>query len=100
MSNQPTMPHLGNLINKFMLEKRISRAEAARLMGVTSPEMTKYLYRPSLQFHVLWKFCMALEHDFLADLQAKYPANFPRFVDPQVSELQKEIEIFERLLKK
>lgn len=88
MNSSNVQPHLGNLINTYMVRNRITRAEAAR-----------HLKRPSLQFHVLWNFCLALKHDFLADLQSQFPKDFPRFEDPKMIELQKEIEIFQRLLR-
>lgn len=99
MSNQNPHPHLGNLIRAYMIKNRISKAEAGRNLGVTTTEVVKYLKRPSLQFHVLWNFCIALQHDFLADLQEKLPEHFPRSTDSKVEDLQKEIEIFERLLR-
>ena len=100
MSNQNPHPHLGELIRAYMTKNRITKAEAGRKLGVTTTEVVKYLYRPSLQFHVLWNFCIALQHDFLSDLQSKLPENFPRVEDPKIAELQKEIEIFERILRK
>mgnify|MGYP000849898903 FL=1 len=100
MSNQNPHPHVGNLLRAYLSKNRISKAEAGRKLGVTTTEVVKYLYRPSLQFHVLWNFCVALQHDFLADLQSKLPENFPRVEDPKIAELQKEIEIFERILRK
>lgn len=99
MSNPNIAPHLGNIINDYMIQNRITRAEAARKMQVTPTEVTQYLKRPSLQFHVLWNFCLALQHDFMADLQAHFPENFPKFVDPRIKELEKETEIYERLLR-
>ena len=100
MNSSNVQPHLGNIINEYMVQNRITRAEAARKLGVTPTEVTQYLKRPSLQFHVLWNFCLALKHDFLADLQTQFPEDFPRFEDPKIIELQKEIEIYERLLRK
>ena len=100
MSNQNPHPHLGELIRAYMTKNRITKAEAGRNLGVTTTEVVKYLRRPSLQFHVLWNFCIALQHDFLADLQLDFPENFPRVENPKIAELQKEIEIFERLLRK
>ena len=100
MSKQNLHPHLGNLIATYMVQNRITKAEASRKMNVTPTEVGKYLQRSSLQFHVLWNFCLALQHDFLADLQVKFPVHFPRIEDPKIAELQKEIEIFERLLRK
>lgn len=99
MSNQNPHPHLGNLIRAYMTKNRITKAEAGRKLGVTTTEVVKYLNRPSLQFHVLWNFCIALQYDFLSELQSKFPENFPKTTDPKVAELQKEIEIFERLLR-
>ena len=100
MSNQNVHPHLGNLIAQYMVKNRITKAEAARKMHVTPTEVGKYLQRPSLQFHVLWNFCMALQHDFLTEIQFSFPDNFQRFEDPKIAELKKEIEILERLLRK
>ena len=99
MSNQNPHPHLGNLIRAYLSKNRITKAEAGRKLGVTTTEVVKYLRRPSMQFHVLWNFCVGLQHDFLADLQSKFPDNFPKVEDPKISELQTEIEIFERLLR-
>ena len=99
MSDQNPHPHLGNLIRAYMTKNRITKAEAGRKLGVTTTEVVKYLNRPSLQFHVLWNFCIALQYDFLSELQSKFPENFPKTADPKMAELQKEIEIFERLLR-
>lgn len=82
-----------------MAKNRITKAESGRKLGVSTTEVVKYLRRPSLQFHVLWNFCVGLQHDFLADLQLKFPENLPKTADPKVAELQTEIEIFERLLR-
>lgn len=92
-------PHLGQVINSYMVSNRITKAEAARKMGVTQTEVSKYLSRPSLQFHVLWNFCIALQHDFFADLQNCFPESFPRWEDSRIGELRKEIEILERVLR-
>lgn len=100
MSSSKSHPHLGNLIATYMVKNRITKAEAARKMGVTPTEVGKYLHRPSLQFHVLWNFCMALQHDFLADIQLNFPDTFKRSEDPKIADLKKEIEILERILRR
>ena len=100
MSSTDSHPHLGNLIRAYMTNNRITKAEAARKLGVTPTEVVQYLKRPSLQFHVLWNFCVALQYDFMTDLQLKFPDQFPRYTDPKMSDYEKEIEIYSRLLRK
>lgn len=93
-----SQPHLGNLINAYLVQQRITRAQCARWMDVTPTEVTKYLQRPSLQFHVLWNFCIALQHDFFGDIAATLPEHFPRKEDPRIAEMQNKLDIYKELL--
>lgn len=109
MSKQNPHPHLGNLIRAYMTKNRITKAEAGRNLGVNTTEVVKYLNRPSLQFHVLWNFCIALNYDFLGEIMNNYPPEMP--LNPngnlfkelsdkknEILDLQKEIIIYKAAL--
>lgn len=98
--NQGELPHVGNMISEFMKARFISQSEGARRIGVTPSQMSKYLKSPTLQTHTLWKFCVALEHDFLSDLAKKNPAYQTPPEDPRIREMQMQIDIYKDLLKR
>lgn len=95
-------PHLGEMVMKVMQEKRISQAEVARKIGVGQSTVAHYLRQPSLQFGTLWKFCIALQYDFLADFQKLYPNTMPpkdTTEQQKIKELEKEIAIYKAALR-
>lgn len=98
-------PHIGQLVWKVMCEKKISKAEAARLMNVSPSSIANYLCQPSLQFGILWKLCVVLKYDFLSDLQQYYPPNLPADngvrlkTEEKIKDLEKEIAIYKAALK-
>lgn len=93
------LPHLGEMVKNVMQEKRISQAEVARKLGVGSSTVAHYLRQPSLHFGTLWKLCIALQHDFLAEFQRLYPATMPSNEQQKIKELEKEIAIYKAALK-
>lgn len=97
------LPHLGEMVKNVMQEKRISQAEVARKLGVGSSTVAHYLRQPSLHFGTLWKLCIALQHDFLADFQKHYPNTMPpkdtTAEQQKIKELEKEIAIYKAALR-
>ena len=91
-------PHLGATILKVIKEKRYTKAEVARQMNVSPSALAKYLENSSIQFGILWKFCIVLDYDFLAELREFYPKAFSLKENPKIAELEKEIEIYKNLL--
>lgn len=91
-------PHLGVMILKVIKEKRCTKAEVARQMNVSPSTLAKYLENSSIQFGILWKFCVVLDYDFLAELREFYPKAFPLKENQKMIELEKEIEIYKNLL--
>jgi hypothetical protein len=53
------------------------------------------LQRHSLQFYVLWEFCIAMRHNFLKDLAAQLPANFSTNAPKATQDLQDRIAVLE-----
>ena len=93
-------PHLGQFVRKKLHELRITTAEAARRLGVSTSTVHAYYDQPSLQFGILWKLSMAVNYDLLSDLISNYPPNFPVKTDPRIAELEKEVEILRGLLRR
>lgn len=93
-------PHIGNLIRQKLKELNISSTEAAHRLGVNSTNMHAYYKNPSIQFGIIWKLSIAVNYDFLSDIMAHYPENFPKKVDTKMVEMEKELEIYKSLLRR
>ena len=93
-------PHVGQFVRKKLHELRITTAEAARRLGVSTSTVHAYYDQQSLQFGILWKLSMALNYDLLSDLIARYPENFPVKPNPRLAELEREVEILRGLLRR
>ena len=92
-----------------MNSKRISQAELARKMQISSSSMSALFTRPSMQFGILWNIGIALEYDFLTEIANNYPATIPRnekskivsalnAKEKEVEDLEKEIRIYKSAL--
>lgn len=103
------LPHIGNLVAEIMKQKKMTVAEVARKLGVTSSSVANYLRNDSLQIRILWQLGVALEYNFLADVMDFLPENvlnsakssFQKSISAQASEivdLKKEIEIYKGIL--
>ena len=104
-----TLPHMGELIKKRILEKKISFSEVARRMKVSQPTISNYFHQSSLQTKVLFNISIAIEHNLFADIMQYLPqniqnANNTTFHDTiiqqqeQIAELSKEINIYKQIL--
>lgn len=100
-------PHIGNMVHKVIKQKRFTKAEVARRMNVSPTIMARYLKNQSIQYGILWKFCVVLNYDFLSDLEEYYPKELPKKINTEIAILQKkieslesEIEIYKGLLKR
>ena len=104
-----TLPHMGELIKKRIIEKKISFSEVARRMKVSQPTISNYFHQSSLQTKVLFNISIAIEHNLFADIMQYLPqniqnANNTTFHDTiiqkqeQIDELSKEINIYKQIL--
>lgn len=103
------LPHMGELIKKRILEKKISFSEVARRIKVSQPTISNYFHQSSLQTKVLFNISIAIEHNLFADIMQYLPqniqnANNTTFHDTiiqqqeQIEELSKEINIYKQIL--
>lgn len=104
-------PHVGKLIHKILIKKKISKLELSRLMGVRPATVSNYLKNASLQLGIIWNISFALKYDILSEIIDYYPQNFPinqttklakelQEKTNKIKDLEKEIEIYAKLLSK
>ncbi len=79
------------LHNRIKL-RRITKASLSRNAGITAQAIEKYLKRPSLQFSILLVLCVAMKHNFFADLAAQLPEEFTTYAPDPTLALQEELE--------
>lgn len=102
-------PHIGAMVRSVMTKKRISQAELARRMDISSSSLARYFNHSSLQFGILWNLGIALEYDFLTKIANHYPTNIPlneesklvidlQAKEKQLEDLEKEIKIYKAAL--
>jgi transcriptional regulator with XRE-family HTH domain len=103
-------PHLGKLISNILKNKKVSKLELSRLMGVRPTTVSNYLKNASLQLGIIWNISFALKYDILSEIIDYYPQDFPinqttklakelQEKTNKIKELEKEIEIYSKVLK-
>lgn len=95
-------PHIGRMIAKQMTLRNVTKAELARRLGVTSGVIYPYLKQESVQFGILWKIGIAINHNFFADLVPYLPKDMLEgndiFVSKEMQVLKQENEFYKKLL--
>lgn len=97
--SEKEMPHLGAMLKKYMAEHRFTNTECAQKMGVHPSQVTKFLENYTMQMDTFWKFCVALDHDFLSDLLPHLSVYRGPAEDPRLKEMQMQIDIYREILK-
>lgn len=103
-------PHIGQYLRQYFTKNGVNRAAVARELGVADTSTTRYLVQESLQFGILWKISVAINHNLLADLASRLPIAFatPReialeaelkAVQEELNALKLENKIYKDLLK-
>src|SRR6187431_613594 len=86
-------PHIGNFLRAYFDKNSINRAAVSRKIDVVDSTTTRYLYQDSIQFGILWKISLALNHNLLADLAARLPIPF---TTAREKELEKELQTLQQ----
>lgn len=94
-------PHLGNLLKTYYKINRINKSGLARAMNRSRATVQDYEERKSLQCNVLWDICVAVEHNFFADLAAQLPQTYTTNVPEDTTQAQRiaQLEEENRILK-
>ncbi|MFA9192460.1 transcriptional regulator [Flavobacterium sp. FZUC8N2.13] len=66
-------PPIGNFIHYYILQHKIKKADVSRQLGILPTGLNKYFKKESLQFAILWKLSLALQHNFVAHLGEYLP---------------------------
>ena len=93
-------PHLGNLIAKQLAFQNLSKSELARRIGVNTSVIYPYLKQESIQFGILWKIGIAINHNFFADLMSYLPKDLldgNEIVSKEMQLLKQENEFYKKL---
>ncbi|PKB17712.1 transcriptional regulator [Flavobacterium sp. 5] len=69
-------PIIGNFIHYHIYHNKIKKADVARSLKILPRGLNDYFKRDSLQFAILWKLSIALEHNFIAQLGEYLPYRF------------------------
>ncbi|MFA6059786.1 MAG: hypothetical protein WC756_16395 [Taibaiella sp.] len=85
------MPHLGELLQKYITEHRVYQSALARIMGRVPKTIQYYKKNHSMQAAILWELSHALKHNFFADLAAALPDTFTRNSDSEPDAKEEQI---------
>ena len=87
--------HTGQLLRKYVNQKRINQAGWARQQGVNATTIAQYLKNPDMRIGTLIAISQTLNHNFLQDIASLLPAQMPHTpntLDEKLAALEKENE--------
>ena len=97
METLKKLPHIGEILKKYVKKNRIYQSAWARHQGVKFKTVNSYYKRPSLQVETLFNICQVLKYNFIREIADQLPAEFPpHATNPLQDEnaaLKKEIEM-------
>lgn len=70
------MPHIGEMLHQYFITHRTYKSILAERIGKDKTTLQRYIFRPSLQAHILWDVCHGLQHNFFQDLADLLPSDY------------------------
>ncbi len=109
MDRQHEFPHIGQILRKYVTERRIRQAAWGRKQGVSPRNVGKYLKRGDMQIHTLLSICHTLNYNFFKQVTDTLPPDMPPVPDNplanenhalrlRVDELEKQMALVKELL--
>jgi transcriptional regulator with XRE-family HTH domain len=97
------LPHVGKMVQQLLTDRHITPTEMARRMGISDTSFMRSLQQPTLQAAVLWKLGQLLNHNFFVPLAQEHPVPVPptdkqKELEQQVADLQKENQLYQKVL--
>ena len=86
-------PHIGTFLRAYFTKNAINRAKLSQQINVSTTASGRYMNQDSIQFGILWKISIALNHNLIADLAAKLPIPFGTVRE---KELEKELQTLQQ----
>ena len=107
------MPNIGVLLQQYFKSsnKMATQAQLAKDLHINSSGIKDYLKRESVQIGILWKISLATQHNFIAQLAEALPVPYQNAKETELNyqiqqlkdtntDLQKELEIYKRIVGK
>ncbi len=69
--------NVGQRLNELLKQKHITQLELNRRIGRNGAAY-HIIRQPSVQVHLLWDICIAVEHDLFADISNDLQTRFPQ----------------------
>src|SRR5690606_31105906 len=88
-------PDIGQMLNNRIKKRRISKAALSRNANRKPQTLQKILSKPSIQIRILWELCVAMRHNFFADLAAQLPQDVTTNAPDPTLPLQERIAALE-----
>ncbi len=98
MHDKTVYPSVNTFIRRVFDQRRVRKSALSRVLGVGPSTVTDLMTTRSMGTERLWNLCVALRHNFFADIAAQLPSDFatnaPRDTTAldRMSELEKEVE--------
>ncbi len=68
--------HIGKYLTQIIEQKKLKRSEITSLMGVQYSAFYGYENRPSLQYSIVYRLCLAMKYNLFLDIANTLPADF------------------------
>lgn len=69
-------PTIGNFIHYHIIQNKIKKIDVSQALGILPTGLNDYFKKDSLQFAILWKLSIAMQHNFIAHLGEYLPIPF------------------------
>ena len=100
-------PHIGQLLEKRMVESRLRQSEVAKRMGINPSAVARYFGQGSVQVGILWKMGLALGRNLPAEVAEAFPIAPAADTDTggalaqaqaRIADLEKELAIYKSIV--
>ncbi len=91
------MIHTGEMLHRYLEDKRIRRAALARQMKIQLKSLMEYEKKQSIKTHRLFELSTLLKHNFFMDIAAQLPKEYTSIdifaeKNKEIEQLKKEVE--------
>lgn len=98
------MPHVGNILQEAMNEKRYTNVQLANSIGVAPMTVWRLVRQQSIQADMLWRIGKVLQINLLQRIANHHPIQTPTQkeleLEKQIIALQAKIDLYKELLSK
>lgn len=85
-------PHIGNMLRKYVKDRKISQAVWSRRQNIQPKNVLAYLKRPGMQIDTLFTICQILNYNFFKQISDELPPDMPPATEDASAARVKELE--------